>query len=159
MTFAPPFWLSHHRLEEGHKCFRVGPWHVCSRCVGTYPVLFAALALQLRRPFAPVHLDLDPVLFLALPLPAVLDWSVGQLTRWRGHNLLRLVTGALLGASLGRCIYVNMRHAGDARVFLQLLGLSAVAGIVWGLRQVLGLGANSPSPGESPVDREDPFVR
>ncbi len=159
MTPAPPFWLSHHRLDEAHKCVRVGPGYVCSRCLGTYPVLLAALAWQLRRPFAPLHLDLDPVLFFALPLPALLDWSVGQLTRWRGSNVLRLVTGVLLGASLGRCIYVNMRHPGDPKVFLELLGLSAVAGIVWGIRQVLGLPGKSRSEGESPVDREGPFAR
>ena len=159
MTWAFPFWLSHHRAEEAYKCFRVGPWHVCSRCLGTYPVLFAALVLQLRRPFAPVHLDTDLWLFAGLPLPAVLDWSVGQLTRWRGNNGVRLASGLLLGASLGRCIYVNMRHPGDVRVFVQLLGLSAVAGVVWGIRQVLGLRSKSRPEGESPVDREGPFVR
>jgi uncharacterized membrane protein len=159
VTYAPPFWLSHHRSEEAYKCFNVGGLHVCSRCLGTYPVLFAALVVQLKRPLAPPALGIDPWLFFALPVPAVLDWSVGQLTRWRGNNLLRLLSGCLLGAGIGRCIYVNMRHPGDVRVFEQLLGLCAVAGIVWGIRQVLGLGAKKPEGDGPPVDPDGPLAR
>jgi uncharacterized membrane protein len=159
VTYAPPFWLSHHRAEDAHKCFRLGGIHLCARCAGTYPVLLVVLVLQLRRPFAPVHLESDPWLFLALPLPAVTDWTLGQLTRWRGNNLVRFVSGCLLGGSLGRLVYVNLRQPGDPRVFLEILGLCAVAGIVWGIRQVLGLPREPSGPGEAPIDRDVPPAR
>ena len=134
---APPFWLSHHRFADRHACFACGPLFVCARCLGTYPVLLVVLAYQLKRPFAPPRLDVDPLLLVGLALPAVLDWSLGQLTRWRGHNAIRFASGVLLGGSLGRAIYMNMRQPGSPLVYGFLLGLCAVAGIVWGLRQVL----------------------
>lgn len=136
-VYAPPFWLSHHRFAERHACFVCGPVFLCARCLGTYPVLLLVLAYQLRRPFAPPSLPADPFILYGLALPAVLDWSAGQLLRWRGHNGVRLVTGALLGVSLGRAVYMNMRHPGLPLVYGFLLGLCAVAGIVWGLKQVL----------------------
>jgi hypothetical protein len=108
-------------------------------------VLFLALAVQLHRPFAPLHVDWDSVIFWACPVPAVVDWSIGQLTTWRGSNALRVLSGALLGVALGRTVYVNMRHPGDPRVLVEVLGLSAIAGVVWGVRQVLGYGPTSSS--------------
>jgi len=145
-TYAQPFWLSHHRHAQRHACFAWGGVHVCARCLGTYPVLFAVLALQLHRPMAPLHLSFDPWLLFALPLPAVIDWSVGQLTAWRGLNGVRLLTGGLLGVALGRALYIHMRHPGTAQIYVFGLAGVAVAGIVWGLRVLLGLG-RSGAPG------------
>jgi uncharacterized membrane protein len=159
-VYAPPFWLSHHRLEDVHKCFVVGGIHICSRCLGTYPVLFATLVVQLKRPFAPVVLPYDPWLFFVLPLPALVDWAASQFSWWRGNNALRFLSGCVLGVGLGRCVYVNMRHPGDVRVLVQVAGLSIIAGIVWGLRQMLGLAPSKPeSADHPPVDPDGPFAR
>lgn len=136
-TWAPPFLLSHHRFDERHRCFRLGGAYVCSRCLATYPVLCAALALQLHRPMAPLWLPFDWALLYLLPLPAVLDWVAGQLTGWKGSNALRFASGLLLGTGLGRAAYLYLRHPRDVRVFAFGLGLVGVAGITWGLRQVL----------------------
>lgn len=137
-VYAPPFWLSHHRWDERHKCVELNHTFFCARCLGTYPTLFALLVFQLHKPMAPPALALDPWILYGLAAPAVLDWSLGQLTAWRGSNAVRFVSGVLLGGALGRAVYVNMRHPGSALVYGFLLALCGVAGIVWGLRQVLG---------------------
>jgi uncharacterized membrane protein len=137
-AYAPPFWLSHHRFAERDRCFRLAGVHLCSRCLATYPVIFAALTLQLHRPMAPLAHPLDGWILFALPLPALLDWALGQLTGWKGNNALRFVSGALLGISLGRALYIHIRHPGTPLVYAYGLGLAGFAGIVWGLRQVLG---------------------
>lgn len=136
-TWAPPFWLSHHRFGERQKCVHVGGAYVCARCLATYPVMLAVLALQLRRPMAPLVLPFDALLLFALPIPAALDWAAGQLTAWRGSNALRFASGLLLGGSLGRAAYLYLRHPRDPRVFTYALAGVALGGIVWGLRQVL----------------------
>ena len=139
-TYAPPFWLSHHRFEDRHRCFHIGGFHLCSRCLATYPVLFAALAMQLHRPMAPVSHPWDRWILFALAAPALLDWGLGQLSSWKGRNALRFATGLLLGCSLGRALYIHMRHPGTPLIYAYGLALMGFAAIVWGLRQVLGSG-------------------
>lgn len=125
--WAEPFWLSHHTRDEADRCFRFGALHVCSRCLGTYPVLLLVLVAQLAPPFAPLVHPLDGLLLFALPLPAVVDWLAGMLLGWRGHNGVRLATGLLLGTALGRALYLNMRHPAEPRVLALFGGLVAVA--------------------------------
>ena len=68
------FWLSHHPPEELNRCYRVGSLQLCARCLGTYPVMFAAIAVQLAL-HAPLEHRLDLVLCIALVLPATIDWA------------------------------------------------------------------------------------
>jgi uncharacterized membrane protein len=121
-----PFWLSHHPPEEYGRTFRIGGVHVCARCLGTYPVLFAALAAQFvfRVPLA---WEGDQVLAVALVLPALLDWAHGRFRPWSGTNALRLATGVLLGAGLGRTLYVHLQRPFPRALLLQMAVVTAVA--------------------------------
>jgi uncharacterized membrane protein len=130
-----PFWLSHHEPADYGRCVRAFGLHVCARCLGVYPVLFAALGLQIayRAPLGEPY-DLWVALALALPVPAVVDWARG---RWRpksGTNALRLFTGGLLGAALARSLYLHLRRPGHPLAMAQLLGLLAIAAAVEGVR-------------------------
>ena len=145
VRYAEPFWLSHHRLEDQHKCLKVWSRWVCTRCLGMYPAMLGLLAWLLWPPLGPKQWEWDKVALWALPVPALLDWSAGQLTRWKGYNALRLGSGVLLGLALGRAVYLNMRTPRHPLVFQMMVGLSAIAGVVWGIRQVLGSPA-SPAP-------------
>src|SRR5688572_22063144 len=100
------FWLSHHRADELHRAYAIGPLRVCARCLGTYPVLFAAVATQISLR-APLEHPADPYLAIGLTLPALIDWSIGRFRPQAGHNLIRTVTGVALGLSLGRTLYVH----------------------------------------------------
>lgn len=122
--------LAHHPPSQYHRCVRLGRLHLCARCLGLYPTLFAGLAVQLvltvhhapalaARPFE--HWAL--VLVMA---PASWDWLRGRLDPATGTNAGRLSTGVLLGLGLARTVYLNARTpmsgpALDGLVFLAIV--------------------------------------
>jgi uncharacterized membrane protein len=119
------FWLSHHHPEELDRCYRIGRLYVCARCLGTYPVLFATVALQLvfRAPLA--H-PWDLPVGLALIAPATGDWAFGRFHPHRFSNLWRTATGALLGLGLGRSLFIHLHQPFPVLLGVQLLGVTAV---------------------------------
>ncbi len=120
------FWLSHHRPDEYHRTYAVGGVRVCARCAGLYPTMFAGLAAQLAL-HAPLDGPFDPVLALALPLPALADWAVGHLRPAAGSNAQRTATGVLLGISLARTLFVHFVRPFHVLLLAQALLVTAVA--------------------------------
>ncbi|MBX7116539.1 MAG: DUF2085 domain-containing protein [Myxococcaceae bacterium] len=102
------FWLSHHPEHELNRCFRMGGLPVCARCVGTYPLLFAVIALQVAIK-APLSLPHEVFWVPALTVPALVDWAWGRFHPASGSNAWRLVTGCGLGLCLGRALYVHFQ--------------------------------------------------
>lgn len=93
--------LSHHEPAEWYRCYtidRVGePVRLCARCSGVYPGIGLGLVGYITFP-----IDVSPLLLVGVcPLPAIIDWALTTFTERRGHNLLRTVTGALLGYGYG----------------------------------------------------------
>lgn len=119
------FWLSHHRPHELHRCYRLGAVHVCARCLGTYPVMFAAIGAQLAFK-APLEHALDVPLSIALVLPATLDWAAGRLQPHRFKNLWRTTTGVLLGLGLARSLFIHLQRP----LPLALLGQGIVVTVI-----------------------------
>jgi uncharacterized membrane protein len=103
------FWLSHHPSAELDRCYRVGRRHVCARCLGTYPTLLVAMAVQLTER-ASVEWALDVPVCVALILPATLDWAFGRFFPQRGSNGWRTFTGGLLGVGLGRSVFIHVQR-------------------------------------------------
>ncbi len=103
------FWLSHHHPEEYDRTFAFGGVRLCARCLGTYPVMFAAIAAQIamRAPTTWAH---DLTFGPGLLLPALVDWAHGRFRPHAFSNPWRLFTGALLGLSLGRSLYIHLRE-------------------------------------------------
>jgi uncharacterized membrane protein len=126
------FWLSHHPPQEWNRTYLVGGVRVCARCLGTYPVLFAALVLQLFL-WAPLSWRYDVPFALLLTLPALLDWARGRLSPRGGSNAVRTVSGVLLGLALGRTLYVHLRSPWPPALRWQVLVIAAVALPVLGL--------------------------
>lgn len=132
---GPGFFLSHHAPQELHRCYRWGPVHVCARCLGVYPVLFATLAVCIALRL-PLWFEADLPVVLALTVPALADWSYGQFRPQAGSNPWRTFTGALLGVALGRSLYVHF-HRPLPQVLTVQLGLVAVVvplvilGVYW----------------------------
>ncbi|MCE9672746.1 DUF2085 domain-containing protein [Myxococcus stipitatus] len=103
------FWLSHHHPDEYNRTYLFGGLRVCARCLGTYPVMLAALvALFVAR--APLRWRWDVPAVLLLTLPALVDWAVGRFRPASGSNAVRSVTGVLLGLALGRSLHVHLQR-------------------------------------------------
>lgn len=104
-----PFALSHHRVAERDRCYRLSlrgrPIFFCARCLGIFVAFGPALVAH-----ACSWLDWFerwPAFFvLVLPIPAVLDWSAGRLGCWDKGNLVRTATGVLLGIAQAAAYYV-----------------------------------------------------
>jgi uncharacterized membrane protein len=120
------FWLSHHRDDELHRTYDFFGVRVCARCLGTYPILFAALAVQVRAR-APLAWRFDLPWALLLPLPALVDWAYGRFRPHAGNNALRSGTGVLLGLGLGRTLYVHFLSPWPAGLIAQVALVTAVA--------------------------------
>ena len=102
------FWLSHHHEDEYNRTYLLGGVRVCARCLGTYPVLVAVM-LGLFALRAPLAWPWDVPVVLGLTLPALVDWSVGRFRPASGTNAVRTLTGVLLGAALGRSLFVHLQ--------------------------------------------------
>lgn len=96
-----PFLLSHHHPAERHRCYSPSVFgrriHLCARCAGIYPGI--ALSLWTSQFAFPSWLAY--ALVAALPLPALVDWTITTFTPRRGYNSTRTATGLLLGFGYG----------------------------------------------------------
>ncbi len=102
------FWLSHHHENEYNRTYLLGGMRVCARCLGTYPVLLAVM-MGLFAVRAPLAWPWDVPVVLGLTLPALVDWAVGRFRPAGGSNAVRTLTGVLLGAALGRSLFVHFQ--------------------------------------------------
>lgn len=120
------FWLSHHPPDELDRCYRFGSVHVCARCLGTYPVMFAAIAAQFALRFPLAH-ALDVPLAATLVLPATLDWAFGRFAPHRFSNAWRTLTGAVLGLGLARSLFIHLQRPFPDALLAQAVVVTAVA--------------------------------
>lgn len=120
------YWLSHHPPDELDRCYRFGSIHVCARCLGTYPVLFVGLAVQIALK-APLEHLLDWPVSIGLLLPATIDWALGRFDPHRFSNAWRTGTGALLGLALARSLFIHFQRPFPAVLLAQGIVVTAVA--------------------------------
>jgi uncharacterized membrane protein len=120
------FWLSHHHEAEYNRTYLFGGVRVCARCLGTYPVLVAVMVglFALRAPLA---WRWDVPVVLGLTLPALVDWAVGRFRPASGSNAVRSLTGVLLGAALGRSLFVHLQKPLPPMLLWQAALVMAVA--------------------------------
>ncbi len=124
-----PFWLSHHHPDELDRCWRLGGWHVCARCLGTYPVLALALVAQFAE-HAPLTHPLDLPVGVALVVPATLDWAWGRFHPHAFGNLWRSATGVALGLGLARSLFIHLQRPLPAVLVAQGAVVGGVTGLV-----------------------------
>lgn len=128
--------LAHHPPAEYHRCVRIGRLHLCARCLGMYPAMFAGLAielvLQVHHPAALLARPWETWALIGLMSPASVDFIWGRLDPSRGKRGIGLATGVLLGLGLARTIYLNARTplSGPGFQALGFLTLIVVFGIL-----------------------------
>jgi hypothetical protein len=120
------FWLSHHHADELDRTWKIGGVHVCARCLGTYPILFAAIAAQLALR-SPLEHPLDIPIALGFLLPALLDWAWGRFRPHAFSNTWRTLTGVLLGLALGRTLFIHLQRPLPLPLLLQMGLVTGVA--------------------------------
>ena len=120
------FWLSHHPDHELDRCYRIGGVPVCARCLGTYPALFAVFTLGFVAKW-PLSHPWDVPVATALVVPATLDWAWGRFKPHDFGNPWRSLTGALLGAGLGRTLFVHAQRPFPVALKAQLALVTSVA--------------------------------
>ena len=120
------FWLSHHHPEELDRAWKIGGIHVCARCLGTYPVLFAAIAAQISLR-APLDHPLDIPIALGLLVPALFDWAYGRFRPHAFSNSWRTFTGVLLGLALARSLFIHFQRPLPLPLLLQMGLVTGVA--------------------------------
>jgi uncharacterized membrane protein len=125
--------VAHHHWNQRHHCYRV-PFQkkevfICARCLGLYPVLVGTMVLVFS---GAVSLERS----LSFELMAwgcgvgILDWGVVRLGFWKGNNVLRSLTGALVGGALGLGLPHYFRHPGSSRFWAVVGGLGGTALLV-----------------------------
>ncbi len=126
------FLLAHHFTGELDHCYQIWlggkPVWLCSRCLGLYPVLLLVLGTEFYLTLGTAWYD--PVWLFVLPIPALVDWGLSRFDLWSGKNWIRTLTGALMGASLARTIYLNFQYPAEELVMIQIACLVVfVAGV------------------------------
>lgn len=125
--------LSHHPWSKRNHTYRVTfgkrEVFICARCLGLYPVLLGTMVLV----FSGV-VDLDRSLSFDLMAwgcgLGILDWGVVRLGFWKGNNVLRTATGAVMGAALGIGLPHYFRHPGSMQFWAVVGALGGTALLV-----------------------------
>ena len=119
--------LAHHRQEDLHRCVLLPwvPWGqtrvaVCARCLGLYPSLLVVLCGQIALGAGCLG-GWDRWLVLAGVAPMLIDWGVCRLGWAKGTNVIRVTTGALGGAALGRGLYLYFRDSSSEAFWLAVV--------------------------------------
>jgi uncharacterized membrane protein len=120
------FWLSHHYEDEYNRTYSLGGVRVCARCLGTYPVMVATLALSFALR-APLSWEWDMPLVLGFTLPGLVDWAIGRFWPSTGSNPVRTITGIMLGLAFGRSLFIHLQRPLPAVLLAQLALVTAVA--------------------------------
>lgn len=127
--------LAHHRRDQANRCVHLPLGRtrlaLCARCLGLYPIMAGALVLQaVLRPASMGRLDWWFV--LGATAPGVLDWGAGVVDPASGSNPRRVISGILLGAALGRSLWLYFGDPHHEVFWVQILlvifgGLAAFA--------------------------------
>ncbi len=123
--------LSHHTEEELYRCYalklRTKEIHLCSRCLGIYAGIICGFLLHTFTLVSPVHYLPFIMIF---PLFALLDWSLSAFAGWRGHNLLRTLSGLALG--IAYALGITLLISGDFRVLRVGIAYTLIAAhLLW----------------------------
>ena len=96
--------ISHHEPPYMHRCWRLTlrghTLYVCARC----SALLLGILVAILSQFLIVYIEVTPLTFLLaflVSLPAAIDWSTQTLGLRESRNLLRALTGFLLGLAVG----------------------------------------------------------
>lgn len=125
--------LSHHEPGEWYRCYRVRLFgrtvRLCARCTGIYPGILVGLLASVVGVLPAPSLTVLAI----LPAPALGDWVLTTFTDRNGYNVVRTLSGALLGFAYG---------AGIGLILMGVVVPLLVIGVCYGLLALLALAAD-----------------
>lgn len=106
-------WLiffAHHTPDKFHRCLRIQirgrKLYLCARCTGMLSGIYAAIfLLPLLQSFVSPTIAL--IILITFPLPAILDWLSQYGGMRESNNRTRVVSGLLLGFSIGSLMHIK----------------------------------------------------
>ena len=119
-------WRTHHWPHRYDRCTVIRGQHVCRRCMWFYVVAFATLALA-PLGVSPWPAAWDTTLVWILPVPATIDFVLGELGSLKYDARRQVVVSALLGLAVGRGFYAELLESGSTTFW----GPVAVYGSMW----------------------------
>lgn len=90
--------ISHHPPSQYDRTFCLLHIRFCARCSG---ILVGVILSMIFFRLISVELKLVFILSLILPLPAILNFTLSELGKLKDNNFKRIITGTLLGISIG----------------------------------------------------------
>jgi len=91
--------LSHHPPCDYDHTLTVAGVRICARCAGI--ALGAVVFTLLLVAFPYLHQSMPLWLPFVLPFPAVVDFTTHELGWWKSSNVVRWISGVLMGIALG----------------------------------------------------------
>jgi len=127
------FLLSHHTVDKLHRClklkFKSHRIYLCARCSGgLLGFIVGMLFIKIVEPFLSEIQTMLLASFTAIP--ALLDWSTQKLKLRESTNIIRVMTGFLLGlGSIMAMLTVNilLRMIVTSVFLLIFVGVTALA--------------------------------
>jgi hypothetical protein len=129
-----PMWLSHHYPESYDRCVEIAGRHICRRCIVLYPIAFAVMGVSLSFGWPG---DLDGVVLVLLPIPAVLEFVFEHLDLIRYRPGWQITFTVLLAIALGRGFALYVEDPAS-RLFwgvVLVYGGICVAAVLWRVRR------------------------
>lgn len=94
--------VSHHPPCDYDRTFILGRVRVCTRC---FAVMLGALCAFFTKLFIFSSSMSGIWVAFALPLPASLDFTAHELAIYRSNNIIRFLSGSLLGVPVGLAVH------------------------------------------------------
>lgn len=125
--------LSHHLPKEYNRCiilkFHNKKIRICSRCSGWYIsfLLFWVLFFSGLNFF----LNYKIIILYLFPIPAIIDWSLHRFKIYQGINLLRIITGFLIGLTFALLWYSFIINPLDVNFWIVSISYTIIAMIIF----------------------------
>lgn len=119
-------WLAHHWPHRYERCTVIGGRHVCRRCLWFYSIAFATLAFGVVG-ISPWPASLDAIMVWILPIPATIDFVLGELGRKTYDPRRQIVVTSVLAVAVGRGFAVELAERWSTTFWAPVL----VFGSIW----------------------------
>ena len=118
--------LAHHWPHRYERCTVIGGRHVCRRCLWFYSISFVTLALGFVG-ISPWPTAWDAVMVWILPIPATIDFVLGELSPLKYSPRRQVITTAIMAFAAGRGFHVELLDQGSTTFWAPVL----VFGSIW----------------------------